>query len=241
MAQPFNATVAPEIDALGIPVVFFVMRNLSNRLADPEFDRLKRAATSALLARLSPEELAADPVLAGYHRLHERIACPRNRTTIPAPENLLKFLAKKGELPRVNLLVDIYNLISAETRLAMGAHDLERIAGNVRFRLTDGSELFHPLGDGPRAARAGEYAYIDEADEVLCRLEVRQVEKTKVTEETRHCFFIIQGNETTGSAMLQAATGRLIRRIQEFCGGGIEMLHCPWPDPQHPAELAISR
>ncbi len=229
-SRHFTATVAPEITVLGIPVVFFMIRGLRNRPADPEFDRLNEASSAAVLSRLGadPEALAADPVLAGYHRLHQRIGCPHNRTTIPAPENLLKLLLKKGALPRINLLVDIYNLVSAETRLAMGAHDLAAIAGNIRFRFTDGSERFHPLGDVPRLARPREYAYIDDgANEVICRLEVRQVEKTKVVPETRDCFFIIQGNETTDPAMLQAATGRLLEWTERFCGGIVTMLYQP--------------
>ena len=84
----------------------------------------------------------------------------------------------------VNLAVDIYNLISMETGICLGAHDLKGVNGNITLRFTTGTEKFLPLGQTePKEVKANEYSYIDDRNEILCRLEIRQVEKTKVTEE----------------------------------------------------------
>ncbi|WP_396133041.1 phenylalanine--tRNA ligase beta subunit-related protein [Faecalibacillus faecis] len=36
----------------------------------------------------------------------------------------------------MNPLVDLYNLISMDTKLALGAHDLDKTEGNITLRLT---------------------------------------------------------------------------------------------------------
>jgi len=54
---------------------------------------------------------------------------------------------------------------------------------------------------------------------VLCRLEHRQCEKTKLTADTASAFYIIQGNASTPHAMLEQALRRLVDLTQRFCGG----------------------
>ncbi len=71
---------------------------------------------------------------------------------------------------------------------------------------------------------SGEYAYIDDSGDVLCRLEVRQGDKTKISLNTTACFYIVQGNATTGDASLQTAAEELIALIKRFCGGQERML-----------------
>jgi hypothetical protein len=44
---------------------------------------------------------------------------------------------------------------------------------------------------------ADEYAYVDDRNEVLCRLEVRQCEKTRLMGRTSDTFHIVQGHSGT--------------------------------------------
>jgi len=176
---------APEARAVGVTGAYLVISGVRNRAGDDDFAAWQARALDEVLARWpDAAALAEEPVLAGFRALHEAVGAP-NRKNLASPENLLRLLLKSGALPRVNLLVDIYNTVSVRTRLALGAHDVARITGNVTLRLTDGSEGFHPLGaPAPEPVKPGEYGYVDDANDVICRLEVRQVEKTKVTGDT---------------------------------------------------------
>ena len=51
--------------------------------------------------------------------------------------------------------------------------------------------------------------------EVICRLEVRQSEKTKVTSATRDVFLIVQGNAATPPDTVQAGHDRLAGRFPD--------------------------
>jgi DNA/RNA-binding domain of Phe-tRNA-synthetase-like protein len=123
-------------------------------------------------------------------------------------------------VPSINPLVDIYNGVSLETRLSLGAHDVAKVSGDITLRMTDGTERFVALGQPePEPINPGEYCYVDGSDEVLCRLEHRQCEKTKLTAATTSAFYIIQGNASTPHGLLEQTLRRLVDLTQQFCGG----------------------
>jgi len=185
----------------------------------------RKEIIDCLLEKYKDIDYHADPILEGFHILHDRAGVKR-RKNIPACENLVKLLIKKQELFAINKAVDIYNIISMRSRLALGAHDIDRFAGNVTLKLTDGTENFIPLGaEEPKPVKAGEYSYVDDDNDIICHLEIRQVEKDKVTETSRNVFYIIQGNEETPWELLETTAQELIETTVRFCGGTGRILH----------------
>jgi DNA/RNA-binding domain of Phe-tRNA-synthetase-like protein len=220
--------ISEEVKSLGANGAYFAMRGLQIRETDPVFEQQKKDTLEALLPTLSLDSIAADPILLGFRTLHERVKVS-NRKHVASPENLLQFLVQRRQMPHINLLVDIYNLVSIRTRLALGAHDIKNISGNVHLKLTNGTETFWPLGsDKPKPVGAGEYGYIDDANDIICRLEVRQVEKTKVTLATQECFYIVQGNPGSDVKHIKEATDELIEMTKRYCGGEVRFLYAPW-------------
>lgn len=55
-------------------------------------------------------------------------------------------LLKYGDMPFINQVVDIYNVISMESRLCVATHNLDKIDGNLTVRFSDGTEKYIPLG-----------------------------------------------------------------------------------------------
>lgn len=227
LTQNLVFTVADKVAALGWNGLCFTISGLRNKETAPEFQQLKTEALQKIAAGLTLEEIKADPVLRGFQRLHDAIG-HSNRETVAAPQTLLQVLLRTGRLPEINLVVDIYNLISVETRLALGAHDVAKVPGCVAMRFCDGTERFQPIGTTEaKKVRPGDYAYIDGANEVICWLEVRQGEKTKVSLETRDCFYIIQGNAATPREYLISAMNRLILLTKKYCGGTENIIYAP--------------
>jgi DNA/RNA-binding domain of Phe-tRNA-synthetase-like protein len=50
------------------------------------------------------------------------------------------------------------------------------------------------------------------------------VEKTKVTENARNIFYIVQGNAATPDALLKDTAGRIIELTTRYCGGTGEII-----------------
>ena len=223
-SEQFQFHITDAAQALGLKAVCFVIEGVRNQHTYLEFEKLKAQTLAQIIPDLSSETIQTDPILSGFRALHDAIG-RSNRKNVASPESLLKLVLQTGGLPQVNLLVDIYNLVSVKTRLSLGAHDLRAINGNVQLRLTDGSETFWPMGaDKPKVVSPGEYAYIDDAHNVLCRLEVRQCERTKIALYTTDCFFIVQGNTRTEDAYLHHTANALLALIKRFCGGQARLL-----------------
>lgn len=216
----FTFSASPEVVDLGIKVAGVVVGGINNELSNPEFIFYKQGLLEDLRARYGENGgMEGDPVIQGYHRLHNRIGC-LSKKLIPSPEALITYFLKHGDVPVINPLVDLYNCISLESRLSIGAHDLEKVQGGIALRLSNGEEPFLPLGKTKvEKAKAGEYCYFDGSDEILCRLECRQSDKTKIDTSTKDCFFIVQGHEYTSSEYLLSVTSRLKSLITTYYGG----------------------
>jgi DNA/RNA-binding domain of Phe-tRNA-synthetase-like protein len=211
--------ISDDVRRLGVRGAFAVLSGLDNRTSHPGLAIWREAVARRMAAELHPGFIETDPVLRGFRELHDKVK-RSNKRFVSSAEALVGLFQRKGVIPAVTPVVDVYNLVSLETRLSLGAHDMARVVGAITLQLTSGGERFVPLGAvDPEAIQPGEYCYLDDSGEVLCRLEHRQCERTKVTPATTSCFYILQGNAATPRAMLDAALQRLVARTLEFCGG----------------------
>lgn len=209
---------------LGLKIVGVVITDIENQIKSESYSSWRSQQISSLLDTYNNFDPKQDPIMEGFYTLHQKVDVPR-RKNIPASENLVKLLIKKEGLFEINKAVDIYNIISMESKLALGAHDIDKVTGNITLRLTDGTENFLPLGASELTpVKPGEYSYIDDANDILCHLEIRQVEKDKVTEDSKNLFYIVQGNQETPDELLQDTARKLIEKTTEFCGGYGEIL-----------------
>lgn len=217
--------VQQDVLDAGVKVLFVTMHGIDNTTVPEEWRGSRTRRLQQLNQQYEQLDVHADPVLEGFHLLHDATGVKR-RKNIPASENLIKLLKKnQGEMFLINTAVDIYNLLSMESRLALGAHNIDRVDGNVTLRFTDGTERFVPLGQSePVPVAPHEYCYCDDSNEVLCRLEIRQVNKTAVDESATNVLYIIQGNAATPETLLWDTARQLIDETQTFCGGSGEII-----------------
>ncbi len=202
--------VNPLIIDTGIIVNFIVFKDIDNHKLPQSFVEYQRS----LLAKT----IKQDRYLEGYRLLRERTGLSKSRY-ISSPEALLKYLLKNRGLPCVNPLVDIYNLLSVKSRISIGAHDMENINGYLELRFTRGDETFIPMGQsGLTNVSAGEYAYVDAGNDILCRLDHRQCHKTRITESTRSCVLIVQGNPYVSADSLNNVTEEVAEFVNKYCG-----------------------
>lgn len=211
--------VAKDVLDAGVKILFVVIKGVDNKTPSDEFNQFREEKIKELADRYKDLDVHQDPILEGFNILHDKTGV-RRRKNIPASENLIKLLRKHGGMNPINKAVDIYNIVSMDTKLALGAHDIDKVDGNVTLKFTDGTERFQPLGvDAPIPIAPHEYSYIDDSNEVLCRLEIRQVLKTLVTEETTNIFYIVQGNEATTDDYLRNGAQQIIDITTKYCGG----------------------
>ena len=214
-----NFKVEKAVLDSGVKIVFAVIDGIDNHRNDEVWHAYRTKRIAELYEEYKGLDIHTDPVLEGFNILHDNVGVKR-RKNIPASENLIKLLVKRQEVFYINQAVDIYNLISLESKLALGAHNIDKTDGDVTLRFTDGTERYVPLGQNePTPVAPHEYCYCDDSNEVLCRLEIRQVNKTAVDENATNIFYIVQGNAETPDELLTETAQRIINTTTRYCGG----------------------
>lgn len=210
-ARAISISVAPEASKFGIKVVAAVFANarISNKSAALEGKK------SEVIEKVRNLGIGNNEILSAYRELYR--LCEEQGFTPPA-QSLIQLIKLNGRLPNINTVVDSYNLVSVETFLSIGAHDIAKIKGNLSLQITGGSELYVPLGENsPVKVNSGEYACMDE-EKIICRMDVRQCEQTKITKDTKSFIIYVQGNKATGVDYLYDALAKLCNYIESFCG-----------------------
>ena len=211
--------IEDKVKDLGIKIIGLKIEGTDNKNSSKDFEVWRKNKIEELISKYKDHDIKDDKVIEGFYKLHNKVGVPR-RKNLPASENLIKLLIKREDLVHINKVVDIYNIISIESKLCLGAHDIDKISGNVYLKITDGSENFLPLGGEERKLVGnGEYSFVDDDNDVICWLDIRQVDKTKVTEESKNVLYLIIGNEENTYKELEEVADEIISITTKYCGG----------------------
>jgi len=223
--KPLQFQITKEVVDLGAIGLMARITNIKNIKTNSDFETYLQKELKKVKDYWADKNYKEDFVLVGFRELHEKIG--RSNRKFPAsPAALLSRFLETGKFPRINIFVDIYNLISLKTRLALGAHNVDNIQGNITLRLTKGDEKFLPLGSKePVPVPPNEYSYIDDGNNIICRMEVLQVEPTKTTLDSTDIFLIVQGNRNTTKEYVMSGADEVISLITKYCGGEYSYLN----------------
>ncbi|MBW1786330.1 MAG: hypothetical protein JRK53_06880 [Deltaproteobacteria bacterium] len=201
-------------DLANIPMLWKVYTNLHIKRRDGGVEKWVRENSGNIKSRHEDESWRHTPLLKGYVELHNGFADEKN---IPSScEVLMDLLFKRGTLPIINTFVDIYNVVSIVTGVSIGAHDTGNIVGNPRLEILREDMSFKPIGGrGEGLARRGEYAYVDDGGP-MCRMDIKQCDRTKITGKTTQVLVIFQGHEGVGEDILRESIHRLDEALRRF-------------------------
>jgi DNA/RNA-binding domain of Phe-tRNA-synthetase-like protein len=125
--------------------------------------------------------------------------------------------ALKGQLPRVNWLVDLYNAVSVAHALPVGGEDADRFVGALRLVRASGDEPFETVKNGEPVVEhpeAGEVVWADDAGVTCRRWNWRQGTRTRLVEDTTRVLFLLESLEPYSLEALTAAGDDLTTRLR---------------------------
>ncbi|HEY2810900.1 MAG TPA: phenylalanine--tRNA ligase beta subunit-related protein [Rhabdochlamydiaceae bacterium] len=168
------------------------------------------------------EQLVSLPKVADWRTAYRRFGAPASfRNSIEA---LLRRIMQGKEIPSINPIVDLYNLVSIRHILPLGGDDIDYVTGEICLSIADGTERFIKLGcSEPEAIPQGEIVYRDD-QEVLCRSwNYRECEKSKITPQTKNACFVIEGLKHTSREEIMEALSDLKHLLATHCKGEITL------------------
>ena len=151
-----------------------------------------------------------DARIAAWHAAYRRFGTNPRRQR-PSVDALTRRLGRTGRLPRINALVDCYNLVSVTHVLPAGAFDMDRVDGDIVIRFARPDDAFVPLGepDTVETPHPGEVVYTDDRTVLTRHWNHRDADATKVTEQSRRVLIVLEAIDAAHHASLYAAADDL--------------------------------
>jgi DNA/RNA-binding domain of Phe-tRNA-synthetase-like protein len=204
------------------------VKGLINRPSTPEVLDLYQSEQQKVLAKIGSTPLSELPTLAGWRAAFRAFGVdPTGYRS--AAEALLRRLTKKGDIPSINSLVDICNLVSIRYGLPVAAIDTRQINGPITVRFARGDETFVNLGQGEGDhPLPGEVIFTDEKDVVIARRWCwRQSEESAARETTTDVIITVEAQNPGGMEMVKNAVTDLKALLSSHVGGEFEEYFLP--------------
>ncbi|MEU1532436.1 B3/B4 domain-containing protein [Streptomyces fagopyri] len=227
----FTLTVSDEVRALapGFTHVAVEAYGLVNGPSTEGTSALLDDAARRLAGRLNGRAPHEDPHMAAWREVYTAFGSKPSRTRNSAEALARRALTDAG-LPRINVLVDLYNAMSVAHLIPVGGEDIERVSGGMRLVRAAGDEEFVTVTGGAETVEhpdAGEVVWRDEAGVTCRRWNWRQGPRTRLTEESTSAIFLLEGLAPMPVAETGAAAAELAELLEKFSPGARVTVHAP--------------
>lgn len=200
----YDAAVAERYPTIRAGVIHAT--GLANGPSSPELLDEYRAEQRAASERLNATAMADLPQVAAWRRAFTRFgAKPTQHRN--AAEALLRRLAKHGDIPTINTLVDIGNLVSIRYAMPVAVFDQANIAGSTTVRFATGAEPFTDLGSTASVyPDPGEVIFVDSNNVVSARRWCwRQSAQSATSTTTVEALLVVEGHHDTARQDIESA------------------------------------
>jgi DNA/RNA-binding domain of Phe-tRNA-synthetase-like protein len=168
---------------------------VTNRPAPAELTAAFGAEQASVRVRIGETPLSELPTLAAWRSAFRSFGVNPTKYR-SAAEALLRRLTKQGELPSINALVDLANLVSIRYALPVAVFDQREVKGGTTVRLAYGGERWADLGSSETEhPEPGEVIFCDDDEQVSARRWCwRQSRASAASEDTTEILVTVEGH-----------------------------------------------
>ncbi|GAC1566141.1 MAG: phenylalanine--tRNA ligase beta subunit-related protein [Ktedonobacteraceae bacterium] len=195
-------------------------QGMTNSPTPPALQAAFQAEQQATIQRIGDTPLSQVPALAAWRGAFREFGVEPTQYR-SAAESLLRRLTKKGEIPCINALVDVCNLVSIRYALPAAVFDTRAIHSTLTVHFADGSERYTTLGlsevDHPDV---GEVVFSDATGLVMARRWCwRQSEQSAAQPDTTTAIITIEAHHANAHHDIEAALRDLLTLLKTYAGG----------------------
>jgi len=196
-----------------------IARGIDNTEASSEMIELLRNEEKRIKQEFNSEILSDQPKIKIWRETYSSFGAKPKKYRCSV-ENLYRMILEGIELKHINKIVDIYNYISIRHTVPVGGDDVDKVEGDIRLKIANGTEPFIELNsEETKTPKPGEVVYVDDK-EVLCRRwNWRECDKSKMTERTKNATIVVEGLPPTTQEHIRDITNELVELIKKYCGG----------------------
>ena len=196
-----------------------VFEGFDNAAPSPAIDAMLDQSAADFAARHAGDNVRELPGVKACREAFQALGMNPNKFMVSI-EALAKRVQKNGALPHINPLVDLGNALSLRHEVPMGAHDIDKMEPcGIAVRFAGEGDTFLPMGEeAVEVMPEGELCYVSGHTVKTRRWMWRQSEDGKITAETSHVFFPIDGFSSVNLDSVLAAREALAAFLRDELG-----------------------
>jgi len=183
-----------------------------------ELEKFKEEIMKQVREKYDLDSVKNLPTFRAYRDFFWRVGIDPTKNR-PAAEALVRRILGGRTIPRINTLVDAYNLASIKTEIALAAFDANKLKRNLLMRFAEKGEKFLGIGmEKPMLLQGGEIV-VSDREKLVAIYPYRDADSTKITEKTKNVMLLVCGVPDIGEETLQNAAQVALEYITRFCAG----------------------
>jgi DNA/RNA-binding domain of Phe-tRNA-synthetase-like protein len=197
-----------------------LVQDLVNKPSPPGLLDAYTAEQQRIIEAIGEKPLSEIPSLSAWRSAFRQFGVDPTRYR-SAAEALLRRLTKKGDIPSINSLVDLCNLVSIRYALPVAAFDTRHLSGPITVQFAVGNENFtaHDSPE-PEHPEPGEVIFADPNGLVVARRWCwKQSVESTIAPDTTAAIITIEAQHPNSKMEIKSALNQLEDLLDEYTGG----------------------
>jgi DNA/RNA-binding domain of Phe-tRNA-synthetase-like protein len=196
--------------------------NVHNGPSPERLIQMLRDAEASVRQQTTLENIAEHPHIKPWREAYKAFGAKPSefRSSVEA---MARRALRNEQLPSINSLVDIGNIVSLQHLVPVGGHSLDELTQDISLRLATGEETFVPFGsteiEAPEHPLPGEVIFTEGNTVLTRRWTWRQAIHTLTLPETHSIEINIDRLPPVELEEIHTIANQVMGLVREFCGG----------------------
>lgn len=196
--------------------------DIKNGDSPDELTAVLRDTEESLHKIINKEDIAIHPRIASWRDAYRSFGAKpaKYRSSIEA---MIRRVLNGNELPNINTIVDIGNIISLRHIVTAGGHAIDLLNGDISLRKATGNEAFTAFGsDKTENPNPGEIIFAEGNTVLTRRWSWRQANHTATEKSTTAVEVNVDGLPPVTMTEVEDICKEVMEMIQKYCGGRVK-------------------
>jgi len=204
---------------INFPNLSIIIKKLDNIIIEKNNNNLENYKTDVLneiSKKYNLSSLKDERIFRIYRNFFWEIGVDPTKIR-PAAEALIRRVLTGKTIPKINNLVDTYNLTSIKTGIPLAAFDNSKIINGIIVRFAEPNEKFYGIGMKEPQNLKGNEVIITDEEKIIAVYPYRDSNETKITNLTKSIQLMICGVPQISKDILLKTESIAIQNITKFC------------------------
>lgn len=206
-----------------LSVCLGIINGVNNKAEPPDLKEIIGKVTSKLKNSFTLDQIKTEPFTRSYRDFYWRLNIDPTKVR-PASEALVRRILADKPFPRISPAVDLYNLASVETFIALSGYDYNKIAFPLNICLSRPGDVFRGIGMKEYETLKGNEIIVADKEKIICIYPYRDSELSKIVASSSKLLILGYSVPGVSKEKVRLAVVKAYENISRICGGELEFI-----------------